>query len=159
MPAIAADGELVDFVYAEARLIDEKRLEEWYELFAEDACYWVPLTRGQRSGRTENSLFFEDKLLLKLRIARLRNPHAYSQDQTSWCQHVLQAPEIEAADPGRILTRTPFHYAEARGDAMLLLAGVARHELIIVDGAPRIRLKRIDLVNCDAALPSIQLFL
>jgi len=25
--------------------------------------------------------------------------------------------------------------------------------------APRIRLKRINLVNCDAALPSVQLFL
>jgi hypothetical protein len=27
------------------------------------------------------------------------------------------------------------------------------------DGALRIRLKRIDLLNCDAALPSVQLFL
>ena len=48
---------------AEARLIDEKRLEEWYELFTEDARYWIPLTRDQTSGLTENSLMFEDKLL------------------------------------------------------------------------------------------------
>lgn len=35
----------IDFVYHEARLIDEKRFDEWYELFADDALYWMPLTR------------------------------------------------------------------------------------------------------------------
>jgi hypothetical protein len=29
----------------------------------------------------------------------------------------------------------------------------------MVDGALRIRMKRVDLVNCDAALGNIQLFL
>ena len=52
MSAIAEDGELIEFVYAEARLIDEKRFDEWYELFADDGRYWMPLTRGQQSGRT-----------------------------------------------------------------------------------------------------------
>ncbi len=54
--SVASDAELVRFVYTEARLIDEKRFDEWYELFAEDARYWIPLTRAQQSGLTENSL-------------------------------------------------------------------------------------------------------
>jgi 3-phenylpropionate/cinnamic acid dioxygenase small subunit len=160
MPAIAADGELVEFVYAEARLIDEKRLEEWYELFTEDACYWVPLTRGQRSGRTENSLFFEDKLLLKLRIARLRNPHAYSQDQPSWCQHVLQAPAIEqrGEDTGIAVTRTPFLYVESQQNHQEVYAGVAWHHLKRSGERLMIGLKKVELLNCEAAMPSLQLF-
>ena len=48
----ADDAELIRLVYREARLIDEKRFDEWYELFAEDARYWIPLTRGQKSGLT-----------------------------------------------------------------------------------------------------------
>jgi hypothetical protein len=32
------------------------------------------------------------------------------------------------------------------------------HHLTTVDGALKIRLKRVDLINCDAALGSIQLF-
>jgi hypothetical protein len=32
------------------------------------------------------------------------------------------------------------------------------HHIVQQDGAPRIRLKRVNLLNCDAALPSIQLF-
>ena len=31
-------------------------------------------------------------------------------------------------------------------------------DLRLVDGTLRIRLKRVHLLNCDAALPSIQLF-
>ena len=33
------------FLYHEARLLDEQRLEEWLELFTDDATYWVPLMR------------------------------------------------------------------------------------------------------------------
>ena len=46
----------IDLVYHEARLIDEKRFDEWYELFTEDALYWMPLTRDQPIGETHTSL-------------------------------------------------------------------------------------------------------
>jgi len=157
----ASDTALVDFVYREARLIDEKRLDAWYELFTEDGRYWMPLTRGQPDGETHTSLFYEDRLLLKVRIERLRSPNAFSQQPPSFCQHVLQQPTVEQADAdaNRYVLRTPFMYAESQLDRQLILAGVSWHHLVLIDGALRIRLKKIDLLNCDAALPSIQLFL
>jgi 3-phenylpropionate/cinnamic acid dioxygenase small subunit len=158
---IATTAALVDFIYSEARLLDEKRLGEWYELFTEDARYWMPLTRDQPNGETFTSLFYEDKLLLKVRIERLRHPHAFSQQQPSFCQHVLQQPSVEASDPesNHYVMRTPFMYFEAQLDSQLILAGVTYHHLSVVNGALRIRLKKIELVNCDAALPSIQMLL
>ena len=57
------------------------------------------------------------------------------------------------------LLRTPFLYTETRGDESQRYAATAWHTLARLDGRLRIRLKRIDLLNCDAALPSIQLFL
>ena len=157
---VSADA-LVDFVYREARLLDEKRFDEWYELFTEDARYWMPLTRGQPDGETFTSLFYEDKLLLRVRIDRMRHPNAFSQQQPSFCQHVLQAPKVETADlkANRYVVRTPFMYFETRLDQQLILAGVAWHHLALVEGALRMRLKKIELVNCDAAFPSIQLLL
>ena len=41
------EADIVRFIYHEARLLDEKRWDEWYSLFSEDAHYWVPLTRNQ----------------------------------------------------------------------------------------------------------------
>ena len=81
------DAELARFVRLEARLIDERRFEEWYELFTDDAHYWVPAVHGQKSPHTENSLAYEDKLLLRLRLERMKSPLAYSQKPASRCHH------------------------------------------------------------------------
>ena len=55
--------------------------------------------------------------------------------------------------------RTPFMYLESRLDEQIVLAGATDASLTSVEGRLRIRLKKVELVNCDAALPSIQLFL
>jgi 3-phenylpropionate/cinnamic acid dioxygenase small subunit len=154
-------SQAAEFIYREARFLDEKRFDAWYELFTDDARYWMPLTRGQPDGRTHTSLFYEDKLLLKVRIERLRHPNAFSQQQPSFCQHVLQQPALEESGPaaGDVLMRTPFMYVESQLDTQIVLAGVAYHHLTCFDGALRIRMKKIELLNCDAALPSIQLLI
>ncbi|MEA3193569.1 MAG: hypothetical protein QOD26_1902 [Betaproteobacteria bacterium] len=147
----------IQFVIREARLLDEKRFDEWYELFAEDGHYWVPASPNQPDPLNHNSLAYEDKLLLKLRIERLKQPTAYSQKPASRCHHLLQAPEVEKSERDEHLVRTSFIYTETKGDDSQRYAAVAWHTLV---GDPlRIRLKRVDLLNCDAALPSIQLFL
>jgi len=155
------EAELARFVVREARLIDEKRFDEWYELFTDDAYYWVPLVPGQSDPLSHNSLAYEDKLLLKLRIERLKLPTAYAQKPASRCHHVMQMPEVEKSDParGEYLTRTPFIYTETRGDESQRYAATAWHTLVWSQERLRIRLKRVDILNADAALPSIQLFL
>jgi 3-phenylpropionate/cinnamic acid dioxygenase small subunit len=151
------ERDVVRFIYQEARLLDEKRFDEWYELFTEDAYYWVPLVPGQTDPLAHNSLAYEDKLLLKLRIERLKQPSAYSQKPASRCLHVLQAPDVEKTASG-FMARTPFIYTETRGDESQRYAATAWHTLVDFSGALRIRLKRVDILNADAALPSIQLF-
>ena len=34
-----------DFLYMEARLLDNRQFEEWMDLFTDDALYWVPAGR------------------------------------------------------------------------------------------------------------------
>jgi 3-phenylpropionate/cinnamic acid dioxygenase small subunit len=155
------EAELAKFIYQEARLLDEKRFDQWYELFTEDAHYWVPLVPGQTDPLTHNSLAYEDKLLLKLRIERLKQPTAFSQKPASRCLHVLQAPQLENSDDarGEFRLRTTFLYTETKGDDSQRYAATAWHTLVRSDEGLKIRLKRVDILNADAALPSIQLFL
>src|SRR3954469_18915414 len=153
------DQELARFVRYEARLIDDKRFGEWYALFTDDAYYWVPAVHGQKSPLTENSLAYEDKLLLRLRLERMKSPLAYSQKPASRCLHVMQETDVEKRDGDEFLTRTPFIYTETRNDDSQRYAAVAWHTLVSRDGKLRIKLKRVDILNCDAALPSIQVFL
>ena len=150
-----SESALVDFVYREARLLDEKRFDEWYELFTDDALYWMPLTRGQPGGEMHTSLFYEDRLLLKVRIERLRTPtrsHNSSRASAStFCSSRRWKRPITRA--GRYVMRTPFLYVETQLDRQLILAGrCPAITLSRVEGALRIRLKKIELLNCDAAL-------
>ncbi len=155
------DQDLVRFVVREARLLDEKRFDEWLTLFAEDGHYWVPLAHGQTDPVLHTSLAYEDRLLLELRVERLKSPRAFSQQPPSRCHHLLQAPEVESADSAAnvYVTRTQFIYTEAQRDTVQQYAGTVFHTLREVEGTLKIVLKRVDLLHCDAALPSIQLFL
>ena len=53
------------FLFHEARLLDERRLQEWLALYAEDAEYWVPYAWNQQSPKDHVSLFYETKSLLR----------------------------------------------------------------------------------------------
>ena len=149
-----------DFVAHEAALLDERRLDEWLVLFAEDGHYWVPLLgAAQADPFSYNSLAYEDRLLLQLRVERLKNPRAHSQHPASHSQHVLQPSRIEDERADEVRLRTPFLYVEARGEDQVLLSGTARHHLVRTPSGWRIREKRIDLLNAARALPAIQLFI
>lgn len=152
---------LIDFVLAEAALLDELRFDDWLQLFTDDGHYWMPLAHGQADPRLHASLLYEDKLLLQVRVARLNGARTFSQQPTSRCHHLLQQPAVTGRDDeARVYTcRTAFHYIETRLDTQTLYAGWATHTLAWREGALRIKLKRVDLVNCDAAFGNIQLFM
>lgn len=151
-----------DFVAAEAALLDAGRFDDWLALFAEDGHYWVPLQgAAQADPFSHNSIAYEDRLLLQLRIERLKNPRAHSQHPASHCQHVLQRSRIEPEvdGSGEIVLHTPFIYVESRGEQQQLLAGSYRHRLVRAASGWAIRQKRVDLLNAERALPAIQLFI
>jgi 3-phenylpropionate/cinnamic acid dioxygenase small subunit len=160
-PNAPTDQQLIDFVIRETRLIDQHRFEEWLELFAEDGFYWMPLEWGQTDPRLTTSLMYEDKLLLKIRVERLKGNRTFSQKPKSRCHHVLQTPQVDSRNEAanEYVTWTPMHYVETRLDQQDLYAAWATHTLAVVDGTLRIKLKRVDIVNCDAAFGNIQLFM
>ena len=153
--------DLIDFVVHECRLLDAKRFEEWNRLFTDDAFYWVPLVPDQEDGVNHTSHMYEDKLLRELRIERLKSPRAFSQQPPSRCHHLLQIPSVEAFDSAanRYVVRSEFHYTEVQGDEMQVVVGTMFHHLTQHDGVLRMTLKRVNLLNCDAALPAVQLFI
>lgn len=153
--------DLIDFVVKESRLLDEKRYDEWNALFTDDGYYWLPLVPDQEDPFNHTSHLYEDKLLRDIRVERLKSPRAFSQQPPSRCHHLLQVPTVEEFDTAgnRFVVRTEFHYTESQGDELQFYVGTFLHHLRLVDGRLRITLKRVNLLNPDAALPSVQLFI
>jgi hypothetical protein len=70
-------------------------------------------------------------------------------------------PVVETFDEAsnRFVLRTAFHYTESQGDELQFYVGTFFHHLSLRSGALRMTLKRVNLLNCDAALPAVQLFI
>ena len=151
--------DVIDFVYAEARMLDEGRFADWLALWLPEGHYWMPLDYKQSDPETVTSLLYEDNFMLRLRVERLEGERTFSQKPNSRCHHVMNRPFVDEFDPGanRYVTTTSMHYVETRLDEQQLLAVTARHELKVIDGTIRIANKRVDLLNCDAAFGNIQL--
>src|SRR5206468_5780828 len=78
----AADAELrseiEQLLYHEAWLLDHGRLDEWLELFTEDATYWVPLQADQADPLTTSSIVYDDRRLLEVRVRQFQHPRAHA---------------------------------------------------------------------------------
>ena len=153
--------DLIDFVYDEAAMLDDMRWEDWKQLFTEDGRYWMPLEWQQEDPIMQPSLMYEDLLLLTVRIERLTGERTFSQKPKSRCHHLLQRPRIVSMgeDDGVYKLRTSFICTETRGHLLDRYSGCVAHHLVEVDGALRIQLKRIDLINFDAPFSNLQLFI
>ena len=89
------------FYRREARLLDEERYNDWYDLLADDLFYWMPLreNRFRRNPRPEldpNSmaLFDESKADIAVRISRLNLNLAWTEDPPT--RHVYVVSNVEA---------------------------------------------------------------
>lgn len=149
------------FVVREARLLDDMQLDEWEAMFAEDGFYWLPASLGATDPLREASHLYDDRLLRRVHIERLRSAHAHSQQPPGRSHHLLQAPEVleanEAANRYRL--RTAFVYTELRGGRTVSLPGVAYHQLRRTGTGFLIVLKRVDLLHAAEPLPAIEFYI
>ena len=94
---IELQHEVDQFCYHEARLLDERRYDEWLELFTEDIHYWMPTrynrlrreARREFSAPNETSFFDEDYDSLRRRILRLETGMAWAEDPPSRVRHLF----------------------------------------------------------------------
>jgi 3-phenylpropionate/cinnamic acid dioxygenase small subunit len=98
--------EVEQFLYHEARLLDERRFHEWLELFTDDTRYWMP-TRSNRlsheqerevSGLNELAYFNDNLDMLKARVDRLDSGMAWAEDPPSRTQHLVTNVQVEEAE-------------------------------------------------------------
>ena len=109
-PADITRAMLQDFVAEEAWLLDAQRWDEWAALFTADGRYWVPASPGQPDTPDQVSLLDDDALLRAVKLKRLRDHRAHSQQPAGRGHHLLQASTVVTMDtPGNCFElRTPF---------------------------------------------------
>jgi benzoate/toluate 1,2-dioxygenase beta subunit len=153
---MAVDRERVEqFLYHEARLMDEHRGDEWLALWTEDALYWVPTGHDSPNPDREISLIYDDRVRLQLRIDRLKSGFAHAQEPKSRMRRLISNIEIEEAENGEIVTSSNFMLAELRRGKQDLFAGRSIHRLRPHNGSFKMVSKKVLLVNNDEPIDNL----
>ena len=95
--------QVEDFLFREATLLDEWRLDEWSELFTEDARYVVPSTDLPEGDPEHDLVFIDDDIFrLRARVKRLNSRHAYREYPWSRTRRFISNVQVQANDTGEI---------------------------------------------------------
>jgi biphenyl 2,3-dioxygenase subunit beta len=133
------------FLYYEARLLDDRRLDDWYALLADDIHYFMP-TRYNRlkreadrefSGPHEAALFDEDKVSLAQRIRRLHTGMAWAEDPPSRTRHLVSNVMIRpTSTPGEYEVDCYYLLYRSRLEREVEVFVGMRHDLLRRAGTP-----------------------
>lgn len=150
--------EATEFLTHEARLLDQRRFDEWLALFTDDAVYWVPAKFGGADPMRDVSIVYDDRQRLGERVLRLQSRFNYAQDPPSRTCHVIGS--VEATPDGDDLTvASAFVVTEVRRGTQTVYSGFADHTLVRDGTAWRIRHKTVWLLNCDLPLGNVTFLL
>jgi benzoate/toluate 1,2-dioxygenase beta subunit len=144
-----------EFLFHEARLLDEREFEAWMALFADDGIYWIPAAPGQQDPLGEVSIAYEDRQLLDVRVRRLRHPENYADQPQARTRRVIGNVMLDEGDSVVTVVRSNFMLVEIQNDAQRMFAGEYVHALKPAGDSFQIVQKRVDLLNCDAPMGGI----
>ncbi|MBP2329228.1 3-phenylpropionate/cinnamic acid dioxygenase small subunit [Kibdelosporangium banguiense] len=109
--------EIEQFLYMEAKLLDDRKFAEWYTLMADDIRYWAPTRRNRlrREADKENSqrgdvaLFDDNKQTLGWRVNQFLTGMHWSEDPPSRTRHIVSNVVVrQTEDPDEFEVRSNF---------------------------------------------------
>jgi len=150
-----APADIQHFLIEEARILDERRWEDWLALFTLNATYWVPIQENQESPRTTISLMYDDRQLLETRVRRLVAGKLHTQTPVARTSRIVVNATIEGEEDGAVKVRSKFQITEYRRDKQRYFAGTLWHVLEPKDDSFLIRSKKVELVNCDSMMDGL----
>ena len=107
-------NEIENFLYREARLMDEHQYDEWEALWTDDAIYWVPCGGEDTDPTKDVSIIYDDRARIAGRLVRLKSGAAWAQDPQSRLRRVVSNIEAYEEDDGTITVYSNFVLAEVR---------------------------------------------
>jgi 3-phenylpropionate/cinnamic acid dioxygenase small subunit len=152
--------EVEEFLYGEAELLDERRYEEWLDLFTDDAHYWMPMRRNVSAGEREREFtregkdvnwFDEGKDTLTRRVKQILTGVHWAEQPPSRICHMISNVQIvhvkpEGPSPTEVEVKSRFLVYRNRLETETdFLVGKREDRLRRVDGGWKIARRKIIL--------------
>ena len=147
------------FLYTEAKLLDQKKFDDWFAMFADDGYYWIPLRLEQSRPEKELSIIYDDIDMMRARVHWLNHPKNHAQAIPSRTVHYVSNVLIENFDEDKqeYSVSSALQVAEFRKDIQTIYSGSCEYVLRANKNELKIVKKRVDLINSEGVLNSISI--
>ncbi|HKR93062.1 aromatic-ring-hydroxylating dioxygenase subunit beta [Novosphingobium sp.] len=100
-----AQSKLTALIENDGRYLDQRKWDEWLDLFAEDSIFWVPTWRNENEltedpSREVSLIYYEGRRRLQERIWRVRSGNSISSAPLVRTMHAISHVLIVATDEG-----------------------------------------------------------
>lgn len=126
----ALAAEVMATLVGEARLLDRRQFDTWYDLWAEDAAFWVPLHQNHHPAR-DQGLIMDDHRRLRERVWRMHDTSAWA--LVPYAQTVRMVGGVEAwpvpQSSADVIATSAITITHERTGKVTVLAGRQIHRL------------------------------
>lgn len=146
-PTAVSRAQVEDLLYDEAALLDAWRMDEWLELWTEDAQYIVPTNDNPDADPDQDLMYVNHDLrLLSGLVVRLKSVHAHREYPWSSTRHfVSNVRVLGEADDGDIHVDAAFQVWRFRNKDQDCFVGRYAYRLREGPNGLRLRSKRVTL--------------
>jgi p-cumate 2,3-dioxygenase beta subunit len=143
LQAVLLRDEIEEFLYHEAALLDEWRLDEWLALFTDDATYVIPATDiPEGDPRTDLMILDDDLPRLRGRVERLMSRRAPRESPWSRTRHFVNNVRIRQIEGDELSVSASFLVYRIRMGQSGPFVGRYEYRLRRVDGGWKICQRR-----------------
>lgn len=157
--------DVEQFLYLEARLLDERRLVEWLDLLDENIRYWMPIRRNIKFGDwdlefsdpdKEIAYFDEGKDILEGRVRQINSGVHWAEEPVSRFEHLISNVEIVGVEGDQIRVNSKFFcYQNRLADEVQMFVG-RREDTLRRDAETKFKvLRRTIIIAQNVLLPKV----
>jgi len=145
-----------EFLFHEARLMDEHRYREWLSLWANDGVYWVPTSYAATDPDKEVSIIYDDRSKITDRVEYLESGTIRGEKARPFLRRVVGNIQIVQPTQEVAEVESNFVLVEARDDRQFLWGGRSFHRLRDEGSGIKIAFKKVLLTNCKQPISTLQ---
>jgi p-cumate 2,3-dioxygenase subunit beta len=133
-------AELEDFLYHEAALLDEWRLDEWLALFTDDATYSIPSTDAPDADPADTLfLVSDDAARLRSRVEQLLGKTSWAESPHSRTRRLIGNVRIRKSEGPLVFATANFVVHRMRTNQLATYVG--RYEYTLDTSGERLRIR------------------
>lgn len=144
--------DVAQFLYREARYLDDRQWDEWLTCYSPDAVFWMPAwddddTLTEDPQREISLIFYANRDGLEDRVFRIKTERSGASMPEPRTNHAISNIEILNEADGRLDVRFNWHTLSHRYKETLSFFGTSCYTIDVSGDQPLITYKKVVLKN------------